>query len=382
MSLAFPSQGGTVVIIDRAFGHGLLTGAINNLLWLAYIVTLALYAVAFGNYAATFLPTDMQSDLARHLLATFGIALPTALNLLNAELISKTETAIVTLKTILLLIIVATGISSVEQSRLSMEHWEPLSQIVSAGMIIFVAYEGFELIANTAEDIQNPETNLARAYYISVTFVLLLYFMISMVVVGSLEPSHIASSQDFALAEAARPSLGQAGFTLVAVSAVFATLSAINSTLYGSARLSYTIATEGELPALLEKKVWGQPVGLLITSGASIVLANSAELSNISTMGSASFLLIFAMVNLANFVRWREAKSQPVLALLGFFACTGALLSLVLYTARTAPDRIWVLLAMILTALAIEWGYRSFSGKSERRLHSKTTASEPSIPPK
>ena len=78
-------------------------------------------------------------------------------------------------------------------------------------------------------------------------FVILIYVLIAIVVVGSLEPSAIARAEDFALAQAAKPSLGQAGFTLVGIAAVFATLSAINSTLYGAGRLTYTIATEEAL---------------------------------------------------------------------------------------------------------------------------------------
>ncbi|MEZ5239936.1 MAG: hypothetical protein R2716_13640 [Microthrixaceae bacterium] len=69
-----------------------------------------------------------------------------------------------------------------------------------------------------------------------------------MATVGSMDAQQIAASADFALAEAARPSLGQVGFTLVAVSAVLATFSAINATLYGTARLSYSIALEVSFP--------------------------------------------------------------------------------------------------------------------------------------
>ncbi len=54
--MAFPSQGGTVAFLDRAFGAGLLTGAANVLLWISYIVMLSLYAYAFGSYGASLLP--------------------------------------------------------------------------------------------------------------------------------------------------------------------------------------------------------------------------------------------------------------------------------------------------------------------------------------
>lgn len=48
LSVTYPSQGGTVAFLDRAFGPGLLTGSANILLWISYIVMLSLYSYAFG----------------------------------------------------------------------------------------------------------------------------------------------------------------------------------------------------------------------------------------------------------------------------------------------------------------------------------------------
>jgi len=368
LSVAYPSQGGTIVFIDKAFGVDLYTGAMNNLLWLGYVVTLALYAVAFGNYAATFLPQDQQSETALRLLVSLAILLPTLLNFFGAAIISKAETYIVAVKVAILILVIVLGFGSVDGTRLEPGTWQPMMQIVSAGMIIFVAYEGFELIANTAPVVRNYRTTLPRAYYISVVFVMVLYALIAVVVVGSLQASEIASAQDFALAEAAKPSLGQFGFTLVAIAAILATLSAINSTLYGAARLSYTIAADGELPTILEKKVWQQPIGLLITAGLALLLANLEDLSSISTMGSAGFLIIFAAVNLANFTKAKAVNSSRLIAGLGVVACLGALAALVWYTLTNAPSQIFVLVGMIAIAFVIEGAYRAFRSGKKRHL--------------
>lgn len=358
MSVTYPSRGGTVMIVDKAFGRGFLTGSVNSLLWIAYVVTLALYAVAFGNYAATFFAESSRTGLLSHVLISLGLILPTVLNLAGAELISKAETYIVALKLLLLMVVIVFGVGSVETSRLALSTWEAPLQIVSAGMMIFVAYEGFELIANTAEEIVDYERTLPRAYYLSVLFVIVIYVLIAVVVVGSLTPQKIASAEDFALAQAAKPSLGEAGFTLVAVAAVLATLSAINSTLYGAGRLSYTIATEGELPERLTEQVWGQPVGLFLTAASALVLANTVNLSSISTMGSAAFLIVFAVINLANLVRRQEAKSSAILAFAGFACCLAALATLVWYTLQSDPWEVLFLVAMVGLAMVIEGIYR------------------------
>lgn len=369
LSVAYPSQGGTVIFIDKAFGIDWCTGTINNLLWLSYIVTLALYAVAFGNYASTFIPQALQNRTTLHILISLAIILPTLLNFLSASFISKAETYIVVFKIAILILVIILGFSSVDPTKLAPNTWEPLLQITSAGMIIFVAYEGFELIANTATDVRNYKVTLPRAYYSSVVFVIVLYVLISIVVVGSLQPSEIAAAQDFALAEAAKPSLGQFGFTIVGIAAVLATLSAINSTLYGSARLSYTIASEGELPKYLEKKIWNQPVGLIITAFLALILANLGDLSSISTMGSAGFLIIFAMVNLANFTKSQEVNSNRLIAGLGILACVLALLALVWYTLTNNPAQIFVLLTMIALSFVVEGIYRFFDDRKNLKLN-------------
>jgi amino acid transporter len=369
LSVAYPNNGGTIIFIDKAFGVDWFTGTTNMLLWLGYIVTLSLYAVAFGNYATTFLPQHLQTAVMSHVLITAGIVLPTALNLLSAAVVSKTEMYIVILKITILTLIVGLGFSAIEPQRIQPSGWPSALSIVGAGMIIFVAYEGFELIANTAASVREYRKTLPRAYYFTVLFVILLYVLIALVVVGSLTPDKIAVTQDFALAEAARPSLGQLGFTLVGITAVLATLSAINSTLYGAARLSYSIATEGELPRNFERKVWNQPVGLLITSGAALALSNIADLSSISMMASASFLIIFALVNLSNLVHWKEAKSNRLIALWGVLFCAVALLALMRHVVQSNPSQLWVLAGLIGLSGALEGMYILFlkeEGQKER----------------
>lgn len=358
LSVAYPSKGGTVIFVDKAFGIDFFTGSANNLLWVGYIVTLALYAVAFGNYAATFLPETMQSVVIKHVLISGGIILPTLLNLLNSSLISKTETYVVAIKIAILVLVVLAGFSSIDATRLEPSTWKPIFQVVGGGMIIFVAYEGFELIANTAPNVRNYKLTLPRAYYVSVIFVIILYVFVAFVTVGSITPDQIALAQDFALAQAAKPSLGQFGFTLVAIAAVLATLSAINATLYGAARLSYVIATEGELPDFLEDKIWNQPlVGLLITTSLAILLSNLVDLSSISTMGSAGFLVIFAIVNAANFIKAREIKSSQAIAGFGVLCCVLALGTLVWHTFQTSPSQLWILVVMVGLASAMEGAY-------------------------
>jgi amino acid transporter len=367
LSVAYPSRGGTVTFLDRVFGAGMFTGSLNVLLWLSYVVMLSLYALAFGSYGATFLPQTWQAT-GKHVLISLSLILITGLNLRRAEVIGKAEGWIVGIKVAILLLFVGTGLAGIQTSRISPGSWSPPLQLVAGGMIIFLAYEGFELIANTAHDVRDAARTLPRAYYTAVGFVMGLYVLVALVTVGHLGVDEIVAAKDYALAESARPFLGQFGFMLIAVAAMLSTASAINATLYGAARLSYCIARDGELPAVLERKVWGGPVeGLLITAGLTLFVANSFDLTSISTLGSAGFLLIFAAVNAANARHASQTNSCCWISVAGAVACLAAMGALVWQTARTGPAKLWVLAAMVALAVMIEGSYRL--AEREIRLH-------------
>lgn len=98
--------------------------------------------------------------------------------------------------------------------------------------------------------------------------------------------------------------------------------------------------------------------GLLITSGVTLGIANFADLSSMSTMGSAGFLLVFATVNGANAVLADSTQSRRWLSLVGVILCLSALGSLIWQTAQNSPRQLWVLFAMIGAALVIEITFR------------------------
>jgi len=364
LSVTYPSQGGTVAFLDRAFGAGLLTGSANILLWISYMVMLSLYAYAFGSYGASFFPPPLQ-PLWKHIFITGSVAGITVMNLLNTSLIGKAEDWIVLLKLLILSLFICAGIWGVDSTKLAPSTWSPPLQLVAGGMIIFVAYEGFELIANTAQDVRDASKTLPRAFYSSVGFVIILYVLVAVVTVGTLPVERIVDATDYALAEAARPALGQKGFILIAIAAMLSTASAINATIYGAARLSYVIAKDGELPGTLETKIWGKPIeGLLITSGATLLIANLTDISSMSTMGSAGFLLIFAAVNGANAILANSTGSKRSLSLIGVGLCLGALGCLIWQTAISSPRQLWFLLAIAGVAFCIEITFRVVTGRT------------------
>ncbi len=362
LSAAFPDRGGTVKFINQGFGRGVFSGGINNLLWLSYIIMLSLYASAFGSYAPNLWLITGNKGIDFHIYASGIVLLATAINYYSIAVVGRIESYAVIIKLVILLGFIAIGvyglIGNPNLSQLAVSHWETPVKLFAGGMVIFVAYEGFELIANAAPDITDPEKNIPRAYYYSVGFVIILYIIIAIVTVGSLPFARIATAQDYVLAEAAKPMLGKIGFTIITIAALISTFSAINASLYGGSRVNYEIAEDDELPHHFLARLWGQPVGLMITAVATLILVNTLELESISTAGSIGFLLIFAIVNLVGYKLAKAINGNKLIPFSGLILSVTALVILInqQYTSNFAG--IVVSVSILLFCLISEWLYK------------------------
>ncbi|WP_417854715.1 APC family permease [Xanthomarina gelatinilytica] len=362
LSLAFPDRGGTVKFVNQGFGKTVFSGTINNLLWVSYIVMLSLYASAFGSYAPNLYQLTGKTSMDSHIYLSAIIVLATVINYYSISVVSKIESFAVIVKLIILLAFVGIGVYGLfgnpNLEQLAISNWESPLLLLTGGMVIFVAYEGFELIANAAPDIVNPEKNVSKAYNYSVWFVVFLYVIIAIVTVGSLPFKTIAKAEDYVLAEAAKPMLGQVGFTIITIAALISTFSAINASLYGGSRVSFEVAEDDELPHHLTSTLWNKPIGLLITAVLTLLIANTLELESISTAGSAGFLLIFAIVNYVAFKLSKEISGKRIISLFGFLMCAIAFITLLIQQYTSNFVGVIVILSIILCCFVIEYVYK------------------------
>ncbi len=367
LSLTFPDRGGTVKFINKGFGKTIFSGGINNLLWISYIIMLSLYASAFGSYAPNLFQITSSRIIDFHIYLSSIIVFATAINYYSIKVVGKIESYAVIIKLIILLSFVFIGayglFGNSNLSQLAVDNWESPIKLLTAGMVIFVAYEGFELIANAAPDIDEPSVNIPRAYYYSVIFVIILYVIIAIITVGSLPFSKITTAQDYVLAEAAKPMLGTIGFTIITIAALISTFSAINASLYGGSRVSYEIAEDDELPHELTSKLWNQPIGLFITAALTLVIANTFNLESISTAGSIGFLLIFAMVNYVGFRLSKEIDGNRSIPIIGAILCLTATLVLIIQQYSSNRAGVFTALGIILFCFLIEYIYKKLEKK-------------------
>lgn len=363
LSQKYPDRGGTVKFINQGFGVSVFSGSINNLLWVSYIIMLSLYASAFGSYAPNLFEFSQNKTINFHVYASAIIIIATGINYYSVAIVDKIESYAVIIKLIILIGFIGIGayglIGNPNLSQLSISNWETPIQLFAAGMVIFVAYEGFELIANAVPDIENPKKNVPRAYYYSVIFVIILYFIIAVVTVGSLTFDKIATAEDYVLAEAAKPMLGKIGFTIITIAALISTFSAINASLYGGSRVNFEIAEDDELPHHFTSNLWNQPIGLFITALVTLFLVNVLDLESISTAGSVGFIIIFGIVNLVGFKLAKDTKSNRLIPLAGFILCLVALITLIHQQYQTNLTGVIVSLFIVLLCFIAEWIYKT-----------------------
>ena len=356
LGLAFHGDGGSFTYIEHAFGRPALAAVAGWLLVAGYVGTLALYATAFGAYGATLIsggaPTVLSGGLAALVLIVF-----LAINLGGAKTSGRTELIVVAIKLAILAVFALAGLFSATR-----QHFEPLFDRgwlapLTAAALIFVAYEGFELIPNAIDEMDNPRVNLKRALVIAILATSAIYVVVALAALGNLTPAQIQHDQEYVLAVAARPTLGETGFVLIGIAALLSTASAINATLFGAARLAMVMANEQALPRVFSLRERTRPVpwaALVALTAAALVFALIAPLAIISTFASATFLLIFLAINLS---AWRLRRR---IGLAGLWPLAGALAtgaSFLLLMARSLAEDpaslVWIV-GFYLAAVAVE----------------------------
>src|SRR5215207_8501543 len=373
----YPSVGGASQFLVEEYGDGLRSGALNIFQYFAYIIAIALYARGFAGYATTF-PNNSTAWLDET-LAVGIVVLFTLVNFLGSRIMGQAETAIVAIKVGVLVLFIAAGIFFVEPARLAPSGWgEPQNLLFGAG-ILFIGYEGFGLITNAAGEMTDPRRELPRAIYLAVGIVILIYILVAIVVIGNLSISALKVAEDSALAEAARPFLGQFGFTLIAIAALLSTSSAVNATLFGAANVSYQVAKDGQLPQSFTRKVWSRhSEGLFITAAPVIVFVLLFDLGPIAMMGSAAFLIVYAAVSFGHSRVHRETGARPSILWASLIALLIMFVLLVIYILRNQPAAALALIVTLAISALIKLAYRRWTG---RRLHRLAEAPGEENPP-
>jgi len=293
-----------------------------------------------------------------------------AVNLNGARSMARLEDFVVILKMSVLLGFIIIGLLFISPERLSPRSYPTTGAIMYSVAITFFAYEGFRIVTNAAEDMSDPARTLPRAIITAIALVMVVYVGIAVAVFGNLSADAVIAARDFALAEAARPILGQAGFTIVALAALFATASAINASLYAVTNITYQLATLGELPAPFARPIAHSREGLVVSALIITLLAVFLDLSSIAAIGALSMLILHMTVHIGHTRLLNETGARPALVYLAIVANAVTIALGAWHLAQGSPSLLAWIGGFFLIAFAIEVALHHLTRRSVRtRLH-------------
>jgi amino acid transporter len=358
----FVSNAGPIEYIIQAFGDRLLVGVLAFLYWFSFVVSISLFAKAFAYYSLALFHLPMNG-LYVSLIEALVIAFFTVLNFFGAKAVGKVEFYIVLIKVSILLTFVVLGIWTIKPSLLALDlSPQGIRDTFYAASILFLTYMGFGVITNASEDIENPKKNVPKAIYLSLFIVMLIYIGVSVVAVGNLPLQELLKAKEYALAEAAKPFLGNLGFVLVALGAIISTASAINASLYGGANVAYVFAKKGELPEFFERKIWfGESEGLYITALLSLFFALFFNLEGIASIISFAFLIIYQFVLMSHYKLIRITGGFRFIVVFGLVLITTVTIILLLYQYKTNKQAFFTLLVLLPVIFLFEYFYKKFT---------------------
>jgi amino acid transporter len=363
LTLRFDEAGGSFSYVEHVAGRR-AAGTLSWFLLLGYTFTLGLYAHTFGAYAADLVGLGAGSARWLGVAIVAGLA---GLNLIGVRESGLAEDILVYGKVAILVVVGCVSLFTVRTGEALPVLEHGTGGVVATAALIFVAYEGFQLLTYDYDDIADKHRNLPRAVHISIPAVIAIYMLVAFVTTGSLTDDVIARHSETVLAYAAEPILGRTGRMAVLVAAVFSTASAINATLFASARLAGRVQQTGELPEWVGRwRRGGVSVAfILLMSVTAMVIQATADLGQITTFSSLVFLSVFAIVNAAAVPHAVFHGAGRALPLLGAAGCAVAAVALAYDTATNEGVTLLIVggvAASVLIARAIDLRVRRRSG--------------------
>jgi len=345
LSARYPDSGGLTTFLEKGFGRGVLSGALSLMFLLTLAVSIAMVARGFGNYAAALIVRD-PPKLWIDGFACLIVAAFVVLNAGNAGTVGRIELLLVAIKLLILALLIVAGLGSMADRPPTGAPSRDLSAIVSTAGLIFLGYSGFGLMTNAAGDVARPAIIIPRAIFLAITVVIVLYVSLAIVVAGSVPFAEIGRQADTAVAQAAQPIFGNAGFVFVAVGALLATASAINSCMFASMQMATSLARQGNLPASFDGSRWGNwSQGGLVVVGVLMVVMVTVDLSALAHITSATFLITYLAVHVAHWRLAGETGGARWIVAIGILSLVGVLGAFAWSMGRKEP---WSLVAVVL----------------------------------
>lgn len=360
---AFPEAGGGYLWVKEGLGgtQGFLAGWMS---WFAHFAAGSLYALGFGRFASElWILAGMPMFGFEEPQLTLGfmtiiIILFTLINVLGASETGTIGNIITLTKITILGLFVIFGILAM----LRTEAWHSrfttgfmpngFLGVFAAMGLTFIAFEGYEIIAQSGEEVINPKRNVPRAIFWAIGIAVTIYLLVGITAIGATNPpegsglrtyEYLEQQKEVAIVETARQTFpGNIGAVVLLFSGLVSTMSALNATTYSSSRVSFAMGRDFNLPNIFAKIHPSRhtPHWAVVFSGAFMLLiAWLLPIESVAAAADIMFLLLFLQVNvvvmrlrhkLPSMERGFRVPLYPLVPILGII--TNALLAIHLFT--------------------------------------------------
>ena len=356
LAARFPSSDGLLEYFDRAFPSKVLTGGLTLLYLVTQIVAAAMVAKTFGAYADRLFVGDASPPIVTNLFGSAIVILLVVINMIGTGTVGRTEELLVAAKLIILTALMLAGVPSINPAMLGNgQSVGPATLFASIGLTFF-AYAGYGMMTNASGHVANPPVMIPRAIFLAIGIVIVLYIGLTVIVLGNVSDADLARYASTAVAQAARPVLGSAGFVIVSIGALFATASGIMASLFCVVEISRGLVAKGQLPAAMGKAAWRQGTsGMFWATAVILVLVNLVDLGAIAQIASATFLICYLAIFVAHWRLHAEVGGSRLVIFIGaaFMAAVLAAFLVHLWTAR--PFAIGLIVVAVVGSLGVEW---------------------------
>jgi amino acid transporter len=289
------------------------------------------------------------------LFAALIIVVMTILNIVGSQVVARAQTVIVVVVIGSLSVFAVATLLNINPQLLAPAGYPPLRDIVSSVALTFFAFLGFGIVTFTAKDLKDPARELPKAMYLALGIAAVVYVAVSLGVFGTLTVEEVIASGGTAIAVAAEPVLGSAGYWMMSLVALFATSGATNAGLYPAQGLCEQLVETKQFPPVMARKFAGRAsAGLIFVSLICIVLVVGFDVNAIASIGSAVALAVFGLVTIAH-LRVREVTGANVgVLVLALATIAIALLAFVFTELIYDPASMVALVVILLLSIGLD----------------------------
>ena len=401
----FPEAGGGYLWVKEGLGgtQGFLAGWMS---WFAHAVACSLYGLGFGRFAVEiiglFAPEVHESaNILTLIFMTVIVILFGYINFRGASEAGLVGNIVTIAKVIILGIFIAFGVAAMFQRpdlNVFTESFMPhgIGGVFVAMGLTFIAFEGYEIIAQSGEEVKDPKRNVPKAIFVSLGIVVIIYVLVAVVAIGAvIVPAsagdipvweYLEQAQEVAIVRAAEQIMGGWGGILILISGIASTMSALNATIYSSSRVSFAMGRDNNLPAVfgrIHAQMKTPHWAVAISAVLIIAMALSLPIDEVAKAADVMFLFMFAQVNVTVMTLRRRRPDLdrgymvpwfPWPAIIGIVTNMALAIFLAFETGRVGL----ITVAWIAGGMLLYWGY--FRGKEEMErpnevLHEEALAS-------